>query len=280
MKIGQVLDKRFKAIENSDSDIECFKHIHSYLDYLLTTPELKSILDTEEADFYEKVRFTKDNIKLEDLNFYQSYFVPSYVRIYLPIEHYKNSHEPDEKQDPVALLLLYGLNHPRIQKWVNGHEFFTKRERTKQLKSYWSWFDGKRGEYVSEIKNLHLEIITALSKQKEPGLVQLKSETSLKLNLETGDFNYEKATGSFNIKSQPFKVLTKLYLAEGRTVPYLELIQCLKPKAQTVTKPDKAALSTVIRNLKQYLGILNSTKPNEDIIHSEKLVGYSLKNKD
>jgi len=277
MNLVEVLDKRVTAIENSSNDIECFRHIHSYIDYLLSTPKLKNILDAEEADFYKKVQFTKDNIKLEDANFYQSYFVPPYVRIYLPIENYQNTHEPDSEQDPVALLLLYGFKHPRTQSWVKRYPFFTMRwQRKKQLKSYWLWFDGKRDEYVSEIKNLHLEIITALSKESKP--LQPKIDIPVQLDLATGDFNYGNVTGSLNIKSQPFRVLSKLVVANGNTVPYLELIQCLKPSAQEVTKTDKQKLSIVIRNLKKSLGILDSKNPNIDIIYNEKQVGYSLKN--
>ena len=106
MKISNLLDRKLEAIESSKTDSDCFKHIHGYIKYLFETPELKGILDTEEKDFYKKVQFTDDNIKLEHVNFYQAYFVASYVRIYLPIEHYWNSNEPDEKQDPVALLLI------------------------------------------------------------------------------------------------------------------------------------------------------------------------------
>jgi hypothetical protein len=279
MSVENILGQRIKAIEQSQSDADCFKHIHAYIKHLLITPQLKAILDAEEKDFYKKVQFTKDNIKLENANFYQAYFVTSYVRIYLPIENYQNTHEPDSEQDPVALLLLYGFKHPRTQSWVKRYpSFYMRWHRKQQLKSYWSWFDGKRDEYVREIKNLHLEIITALSKpelkpqQVQPGI-------GLHLDLATGDFNYGNVTSSLNVKSQPYKVLSKLIIADGKTVPYLELIQCLKPKTQEVTKSDKQKLSTVIRNLKKVMGILSSQNPNDDIFYNEKQVGYRLVNK-
>jgi len=279
MEIEEVLDKRLNAIENSPNDIECFKHIHGYINYLLTTPELKSILDTEEKDFCEKVQFVKDGYKAEQANFYQAYFVASYMRIYLPIEHYQNSPEPDSEQDPVALLLLYGFKHPRTRSWVNRYPVFSmKRERLKELKSYWLWFDGQRQEYVDEIKNLHLEIITALSKQTAVKPVLNKQPPAFTLDIGTGDFHYGLVTDSLNIKTQPFRVLKKLYLAEGKTVPYLDLIQCLKPSIKEVTKSDKQTLGTVIRNLKKTLGITKGS--NKDIFYNEPLHGYSLKCKD
>ena len=276
MNFVEVLEKRVTAIENSSTNIDCFKHIHSYIDYLLTTPELKIILDAEEADFRKKVQLTEDNIKLENLNFYQSYFVTSYVRIYLPIEHYRNSHEPDSEQDPVALLLLYGPKHPRTQSWVNRYPIRDiKKHRKEQLKSYWSWFDGNREEYVSEINNLHLEIITALSKDPKP--TKQKTDTPLHLDLETGDFNYKNVTGSLNVSTQPFKVLKTLYLAEGKVVSYLDLLQSVYPSTKEVKKTDKYKLSTIIKNLRKTLGIIGG--PNKDIFHNEKMVGYSLKYK-
>jgi ADP-glucose pyrophosphorylase len=93
MEIAQILNERMKAIKETSTDTEVFKHIHAYIKYLLTTPELKAILDAEERSFYKKVKFTKDNIKLEQSNFYQAYFVSSFVRIYSPIENYWNTNE-------------------------------------------------------------------------------------------------------------------------------------------------------------------------------------------
>jgi hypothetical protein len=268
-----------QAIEDSPNDIECYKHIHAYIHYLLNTPKLKSILDAEEKDYYTEIHRTIDGYKVEQGNFYFAYFLTSYMRIYAPIEIYNTSYEPDSEQDPIALILLYGYKHPRTQSWVNRFQVpIVKRERKQQLKSYWSWFDGKREEYVNEIKNLHLEIITVLSKQPDKPNAELKSKndlSSLLLDLETGDFHYGKKTDSLNIKTQPFRVLSKLYSADGKTVPYLDLIQCIKPNAKEVTKTDKMKLTTVIKNLKKSLGITDGSNP--DIFHNEKMVGYSLR---
>ncbi|MCB9811160.1 MAG: hypothetical protein H6779_03235 [Candidatus Nomurabacteria bacterium] len=222
METANILDRKLAAIETSQTDTDCFKHIHGYIKYILETPELKAILDTEEKDFYRKVKFTDDNIKLEQANYYQAYFVASYVRIYLPIEHYWNSNEQDEKQDPVALLLIWGPKHPRTMKWVNGHDFFSKREQLKQLKSYWQWFDGQRDFYISEIKNLHLALITELSKQKALPTVADEKPDVFQMNLETGDFNLGGVTGTLNITTQEFRVMAKLYTAPNHRMPYLD----------------------------------------------------------
>jgi len=279
MEITEVLNKRIQAIEDSSNDIECYKHIHAYIHYLINTPKLKSILDAEERDYYTEIHLTTDGYKVEQANFYFAYLLPSYMRIYFPIEIYNTSYEPDSEQDPIALLLLYGFKHPRTQSWVNRFPVRDmKKHRKEELKSYWSWFDGKRQEYVNEMKNLHLEIITAISKQPDQPNTEPTPETetiSLLLDLETGDFHYGKKTDSLNIKTQPFRVLSKLYLADGKTVPYLDLIQCIKPNAKDVTKTDKMKLTTVIKNLKKSLGITDGN--NVDIFHNEKMVGYSLR---
>lgn len=276
MEMIQILDERLKAIKEASTDTEIFKHIHAYIKYVLTTPELKAILDAEERDFYRKVKFTKDNIKLEQSNFYQAYFVSSFVRIYLPMENYWNTNESDEKQDPVALLLIWGMNHPRTKRWVNGHEFFSKTERTKTIKSYWCWFDGQAQDYVNEIKNLHLELLTALSKRKIIKPIQ-KPDIPLALDLETGDFNLGELTGNFNIATQEFRVLAKLCSAPNYKVAYLELIRCIRPNTEKVTKPDKADLAIVIRNIKKQLGILpEAQRVNQDIFKNDPQFGYRL----
>ncbi len=273
---SEVLNKRLEAIKEARTDTEVFKHIHSYIKYVLTTPELKTVLDTEEKDFYHKVKFTDDNIKLEKSNFYQSYFVPSFVRIYSPIETYQESAQPDEKQDPVALLLVWGFDHPRTRRWAKGHPFFTEKERLQELKSYWGWFDGHVQEYINEISNLHLELITALSKNTAPQL-PTKKEMPLALNLETGDFNLGGVTGTLNTGTQQYEVLAKLYTADNHRVGYLELIKCINLKAEKVTKPDKSALSIVIRNIKIDLGILPKEKSvNGDIFKNDLKFGYRL----
>ena len=80
------------------------------------------------------------------------------------------------------------------------------------------------------------------------------------------------------ISTQSFRVLKTLYRARGETVPYLNLVRCLKPNAQEANKSDKQKVRTVIKNLKKALGIKKG--PNKDIFHNEKMVGYSLRNKD
>jgi hypothetical protein len=180
------------------------------------------------------------------------------------------------KQDPVALLLIWGMNHPRTKRWVNGHEFFSKAERTKTLKSYWRWFDGQVQDYVNEIKNLHLELLTALSKQKSIKTIE-KPNIPLVLDLETGDFNLGELSGNFNTATQEFRVLAKLYSAENHKVPYLDLIRCMRPNIERVTKPGKSGLSVVIRNIKKHLGILPVAKRiNQDIFKNDTQFGYRL----
>ncbi len=275
MELVNLLDRRLQAIEESQSDTDYYKHIHGYIKFILDTPQLKAVLDAEEKDFYRKVQLNTDNIKVEQSNFHQAYFIMSYVRVYLPIKHYWNSHEPDEQQDPVALLLIWGKDHPRMKKWLNGHEFFTKRERTEQLKSYLHWFEGERDSYVREIKNLHLELVSALATSQP--VEEIKSQDVFALNLETGDFNLGNVTSSFNVTSQEFRVIAELYTSDNYRTPYLDLIRCLKPGVEKVTKPDKESLTVVIRNIKQRLGILPvKERLNEDIIKSETGYGYYL----
>lgn len=276
MSISEVLNKRLEAIKEARTDTEVFKHIHGYIKYVLNTPELKAVLDAEEADFYHKVKFTDDNIKLEKSNFYQSYFINSFLRIYSPIETYQESNQPDEKQDPVALLLIWGFNHPRTKRWVNGHPVFNKKERLSELKSYWAWFDGQTQDYVNEIGNLHIELITALSKKRAVKMPEVK-EIPLVLNLQTGDFNLGSISGALNTATQEFRVLAKLYTADNHKANYLELIKCLRSNADMVTKPDKADLAIVIRNIKKQLGILPHThRVNDDIFKNDTKHGYRL----
>ena len=275
MEIVNLLDRHLKAIEDSQSDAECYKHIHGFIKLLLETPTLKVILDAEEDRFRHEMQFTEDNLKVEEENFYQAYFVSSYVRIYLPIKHYWNSDEPDEQQDPLALLLLWGRDQPRTKRWINGHEFFTARERKKTLRTYERWFDHGRQEYVQEIKNLHLAVVSELAKGTTT-VEPRQAQELFVLDTISGDFRLGELTGTLNVSTQEFRVIATLYTAENYRAPYLELINCLK-KIDKVTKPDKESLGIMIRNLKMKLGILPKDKRvNEDIFINEVHYGYRL----
>jgi len=272
MNVVDILDRKLESALTATSDRDFYLGIHSYLDVVLHTPELANYINQAEQDFHTDVQIQDDNIKVEQFNVYTAYYLPLYLRIYIPIETYKTTNEPDSQQDPVALYLLYGPKHPRSRSW-NCPSMSPGTGRN-QVASYSSWFKGKRPDYERLLKQLHTDLVTNYQPSE---IIQPTVTTPLVVDFSTGDFHYAGTTGNLNPKTQAFRVLTTLYQAENYQADYLTLIRCLKPNTETVTKPAKQELSDVIKQLKRNLGILPQSETSApDIFDNQKKLGYRL----
>lgn len=281
------LNKRFDIALQESTDKEFYLNLYHYFDYIENTLELKGIFDQSERDYYTKFKEIKlknatgqtDDVtakaqlrKLELFNLY-ALGCGIYMRIYLAISEYRKTEEEDDLQDPVIVLLFYGIEYAKkMKKWDKEY-----------LNLYNNWFGGKRSMYQSELKQFHLLMLEELAKQKP--VVTQPEHTAIKaplhLNLSTGDFIFNGIRETFSPATQEFKVLSTLLYSKDYIATHLELYKAIHPNAERISKTQRDQLSLIIRNIKRKLNILpKSGESNFDIFKSIPKIGYSLVFKD
>ncbi|MBP6948711.1 MAG: hypothetical protein KBB50_01390 [Candidatus Pacebacteria bacterium] len=277
------LNKRFDIALQESTDKEFYLNLYHYFDYIETTKEIKSIFDQSERDYYTKFREIKlknatgqtdtetakgQLRKLELFNLY-ALGCGIYMRIYLAISEYRKTDEVDDLQDPVIVLLFYGIEYAKkLKRWENEY-----------LKQYNNWFGGKRSMYEAELKQFHLLMLEELAKQKP--VVTPPENTAVKvplyLNLTTGDFIFHSTRETFSPATQEFKVLSTLLYSKDYVATHLELYKAIHPNTERISKTQRDQLSLIIRNIKRKLNILPKTEEsNPDIFKSIPKIGYSL----
>jgi len=269
------LQTRYDAVFQSSSDSLFYQNLHHYFDLIEKTPSLKRLIDESQKEYSErhsgvwrerpktdeegdvKAELTD---RVERFNLYAQ-GCTMYMRVYMPIEDYKHSTEPEDKQDPVALLMLRGIDRIFTKKW--------SRER---LELYNRWFDGKRPFYEKELRQFHLLLIAAMENMEsvEPEVVQERSvpKIPIQFNDRTGDFEYLGKRDTLTPKSQEYKVFTVLLDSEDNHATYLDLIRAMHPSAKGDTKSERADLYKVIRRLEKKIGA--------NVFKNMRRVGYRL----
>ncbi len=274
------LKLRYDTVFQSDTDSRFYQNLHHYYDLVEKTPELQALLRASQEEYAEKhweihkekskteeEADVKDELtyRLERFNLYAA-SATIYVRVYLPIEDYKHSSEPEDKQDPVALLMMLGIKNIKTTRWCQ-----------KTLKLYNKWFDGKRPLYEKELRQFHLLLVDAIEKTAKttPAPEQSKSterKLPIDFNYRTGDFAYKNVAGTLTPKSQEYIVLKTLLGSNDYLATYIELIQAVRPMT-TDTKSQRADLAKTILRLKGKMGMPERTA---DIFLNVKGTGYRL----
>ena len=285
---------RFEAISQSPTDSQFYQNVHSYIDLIVKNPKLYSFLINAEAEYSRKHweiwnprtdnedeldDRARQTYKLERFNLYTSNFVGPFVRIYSPIEDYKTSNDPTHRQDPVALLMLYGIKSTYAESWAKNRRTTPYKEALKELKVYNRWFDGKRKEYEEDLKQFHVDFLSTVLTAKED-TIDTKTITvkrpPINLDPRTGSFSFFNISASFNPKGQEFKVLSTLLASKDYFAEYEILIASYRPYKPESSKVLKPELALIIKNIKEKLGILQAEYPNPDIFLNVKNVGYRL----
>jgi len=281
------LEIRYEAALKSSSDPTFYQNVHDYIDVVIKNPELAKIMDESENDYLikhsnlwrphandekELDRRSDETYRIERFSLYASHYCTLLVRIYWPIEYYKNPLDEFEgRLDPVAMLMIRGLERTKEMKlWSNDY-----------LKSHYKWFDGQRKRYEDDLRQFHADFLTELYKTdsktiNKPAVVE-NPKPPLVMNMRTGDFSFYKTTGNFSPVGQEFKVLRTLYEDKDCQASFLSLLQSYMPNLEKENKAHKDALYQVIRNVKEKLGILPEGKAsNPDIFKTVKGFGYRL----
>ena len=283
---SDILKTRYEAVLQSDTDSRFYQNIHAYIDVIKTTPELSVIIDASERDYGTKfidknkpklhdndADYNEEISRLERFSLYASHYCILEVRIYYPIEYYKNPpEEVGDRLDPATMLMLKGFDRTlKMGIWEK-----------KELKTLNKWYDGERKYYENELKQFHADFLTELGKIQTKILPIITKETPkisipLDFDFRTGDFTFYKTTGTIAPATQEYKILCSLLNSESYLCAYLPLYKSLVPTATEIRKPHKETISQVVRNLKERLNILPKTESsNPDIFKNLQKVGYRL----
>lgn len=165
------LNIRFDVALRSISEREFYQSLYYYFDFIHKAPELKAIFEQSERE-YSKKHFelwrkrpmtdeeadeaSAQTTKLERFNLFAVGSL-SYVRIYLPIDDYRNTDEPDSEQDPVAVMLMRGVDYAAsLGRWSKAA---LNRDNT--------WFKDKRSLYETNLRRFHIMLLDELMKPRE-----------------------------------------------------------------------------------------------------------------
>ncbi|MBK5215832.1 MAG: hypothetical protein JJE53_03455 [Candidatus Pacebacteria bacterium] len=295
LKFLDILKTRYEAVLQSSSDSVFYQNIHSYFDYIVKTPELAELMDKAQSEYADKhtaiwnPRSNDENeldkreertLKLERFNLY-ALSSTLRVRIYDPLEDYKTSDDDDKDQDPVAILMLKGINNSRVQKYIKESKNEFERWNPKNIKIYNRWYEGKRKNYEDELRRFHLELLNEVEnlKDSKENILPKPEKVSIPLFISqsTGDFKFYKTIGNFPFGGKEFSVINTLYNSDEYIASYLSLIQSYNSNIETATKAQKDDLYLIIRDIKKRLNISSDLKTsNPDILKNIKNNGYRL----
>lgn len=280
----ELLACKYKTALQSDRLSDFYTNIHDYVELILSTPEFSYVVEVEKARYYSELsKAGRNSTKLERLNFYTAHWLDLYIPIYYPLHDYKTTHEPDEEQDPLALILFYGLKHPITQAWgKNIRNAYSAREGKKMLKVYSEGIDS-RENLERHLRQFHIQFLTAYSPLKNTPKKAVKisptSNIPLALNPRTGQFVYFGETtvrDTLNTKEKAFKVLRYLLASEDYFAEYPELINTYRKYNVLASTSLKSELHQVVKIIREKLGIISTEHPNENVIENIRNVGYRL----
>jgi hypothetical protein len=159
---------RFNIALQSNTEREFYQSLYHYFDFIHQTPDLRAIFDRNDreysmkhSDLWKKRPMTDEEadeaeaqtIKLERFNLF-AVGSAIYVRIYLPIREYRNTNEPDNEQDPVAIILLRGADYAlSLKEWD-----------AKTINLYNRWFKDRRNYYERQLRRFHIMFLDELAK--------------------------------------------------------------------------------------------------------------------
>lgn len=257
------LNTRFNIATQSSSEHEFYLNVYQYFDFIYKTPELKDIWDENEKEYrkkhiaiWKKRPMTDEEAEEADaqtikLERFSLYAVGSFMegRIYLPIDDYKKTNEPDTEQDPVAVILVRGAKYAAtlarpttIGKWNKD-----------ALKSYSRWFEGKRGFYESQLRRLHAMLLDEISK--------LKPQVEIKRSVDRKGIYYNSEAGIGWAKGKDFKfklgkpitfLFALLYERAGKSVAKEEIWKIIGRSGNTL------AINEIAKEIREKVGL--STK--------------------
>lgn len=249
------------ALEDTNST-EFYLHIRDYIDIIIKTPELSSILSSESNHIKNKIiEINNDpllnfNLKEESIDrlkhavLYSDY-IYLFSNVYSPVEDHNRGIKYHSKQTEINFFYISGLeNIPENQRSIYTDSFSLYKEKVK-----------------NRFINLHNRLIE-LIEEKEP-----KNKSKFLFDPNTGYFKYKKTEGTLSPKSKELKFLNCLWLSPSHQASYEELLN----KKEKATSYDKNMLTEIIKSLKRKLNILpKKANCNPDIIKSVSKYGYKL----
>lgn len=202
MDIAEGLKSRYDIVIGSKTDPEFYMNVYYYYDFLFKTPQLATIWENSAKEYAKKhgaiwpAKAQTDEeadsrsqqvYKMEHFDLHAN-GCGLYVRVYLPVDDYKNTSDPDSKQDPNAVALVKGIKY--AERVCVRPPMRTKKDISK---SFNSWFKDMRSYYEPEFKRFHLLLLDAL----EP------------TNLKSKEITFDVSSSILKIAEQDIKISLK-----------------------------------------------------------------------
>lgn len=170
------LNTRYQIVLTSKTEPEFYMNTYYYYDFIFKNSVLNEIFSNAEKEYTQKFgtiwrdydHSSEDDIsrrseqvgKMERFDLFSN-GCSLYVRVYVPIDDYKNTDDPDDKQDPIAVALVKGIKY--AQRVCANPNRMSKKEIAQ---SYNQWFTDRRSTYEKEFSRFHLLLLEALESNK------------------------------------------------------------------------------------------------------------------
>ncbi len=282
------LSERFKNALENKSEKDFYQLLYYYFDYIEKTPILHKIFWDSYNDYSQKhfeiwrIKSKTDrevddkSAKTNKLEQFNLYAVGSWIynRIYIPIDDYKNSPEPDREQDPVAVILMRGESYA-----LSLNEFpkikYTNRWSKDSIRSYSRWFKDKRNFYEPQLRKFHAILLDELQKVKESKQIQTtiteKKQIKRKIIIDDKKGIYRDDNPELNYKikkdSKRFQIINFLIAKDKTAISEME-------------KEVKQEPTLIIKEIKKINELFRTQlKVSDDLVIHYPTGGYAL-NKD
>ncbi len=158
---AQQLNTHFNSALRSKTEREFYQGLYVYYDFVTKTPELFEIFKKSETEHrwrHSVVAKMKPDRrrhaieKFEQTSLYAN-AIEAYAHVYEPIFEYKNSDAPDIEKDPLAVILMHGLNYAlELNKWP-----------AKDLRTFSRLFSNRSKEYDLQFRQVQALFLEKLA---------------------------------------------------------------------------------------------------------------------
>ncbi len=158
------LNRHFKAALRCAKEKEFYQGLYVYFDFVTRTPELFEIFKKSETEYrwrhavIAKMKPDRRRHAIEKFQHESLYAnaLEAYAQIYEPIFEYKNTSAPDIEKDPLAVILMHGLDYTlELSQWP-----------AKDVRTLSRLFSNKSTEFERQFRQVHALFLEKLAEVK------------------------------------------------------------------------------------------------------------------
>ncbi len=290
MDVASGLQGYFEAFTKRNKDLEFFKGLGEYLEYIYLDQRLKlsfekQLLKREKAyrEYVDPASFERDRQLNQWGNFGK---LDIFHRAVIAVKENRSSKDlflskeasqvENQAEANDFLDICYLVEELRILLGEKNSQFSIFQPHANTARKMLD-----RKEFLPVVESVHNFLIYQSRDQVEGprenaldnDLIEIPVQNGcLTINRSTGTVSLNNVKKDLNPSAKEYRILLKLAINKDHIATYSELLD------GGVTKSAKRTLTFVIRNIKECLGILpKKGAKNKDIIQNIKFYGYKLK---